>query len=57
MGLSDPVGRYLLLLQLPTGVDIAVSGGGFGLQNLFAGLANGFVAFLWRRFFIRYTDS
>ncbi len=57
MGLGGPVGRYLLLQQLPTGIDIAVSGSVFGLQNLFAGLANGFVAFLWRRFFIRYTDS
>ena len=57
VGLSGPVGRYLLLQQLPTGVDIAVSGSVFGLQNLFAGLANGFVAFFRRRFFIRYTDS
>ena len=38
-------------------IDIAVSGSVFGLQNLFAGLGNGFTAFFRRRFFIRYTDS
>ena len=57
VGFRLAVGRYLLLQQLPTGVDIAVSGSVFGLQNLFAGLANGFVAFLWRRFFIWCGDS
>ena len=33
VGLGSPAGRYLLLQQLPTGVDVAVRGGRFGLQN------------------------
>ena len=33
MGLGGPVGRYLLLQQLPTGIDVAVSGSVFGFQN------------------------
>ena len=47
MGLGGPVGRYLLLQQLPAGIDVAVRGGRFGFQNLFTGLGNGFVAFLF----------
>ena len=33
MGLGGPVGRYLLLQQLPTGVDVAVGNGDFRFQN------------------------
>ena len=33
MGLGGPAGRFLLLQQLPTGVDVAIRGGRFGLQN------------------------
>ena len=33
MGLGGPAGRYLLLQQLPAGVDIAVGNSGFGFQN------------------------
>ena len=33
---SGPVGRNLLLQQLPTGVDTAVSGGGFRIDDLVA---------------------
>ena len=33
MGLGGPVGRYLLLQQLPAGVDIAVRSSRFGFQN------------------------
>ena len=36
MGFRLAVGRYLLLQQLPTGVDIAVSGGGFRIDDLVA---------------------
>ena len=47
MGLRSPAGRYLLLQQLSTGVDVAVRGGRFGFQNSFAGLGNRFAAFLF----------
>ena len=47
MGLGGPVGRYLLLQQFSTGVDVAVRGGRFRFQNLFTGLGNGVVAFLF----------
>ena len=33
VSLGGPVGRYLLLQQLPTGVDIAVRNSSLGLQN------------------------
>ena len=33
VGLGGPVGRYLLLQQLPTGIDVAVGNGSLGLQN------------------------
>ena len=47
MGLSGPTSRYLLLYQLPIGVDVAVNGGVFGFQNSFTGLGSGLVAFLF----------
>ena len=51
MGLSGPVGRYLLLQQLPAGIDIAVSGGGFRGNDLTGGLyVNGSVALRLNRF-------
>ena len=36
VGIRLAVGRYLLLQQLPAGVDIAVSGGGFRIDDLVA---------------------
>ena len=33
MGLGGPVGRNLLLQQLPAGIDVAVGNGSLGLQN------------------------
>ena len=33
MGLGGPASRYLLLQQLPTGVDVAVGNGDFRFQN------------------------
>ena len=57
MSFGGPTSRYLLLQQLPTGVNVAVSGGGFGFQNSFAGLGNGLVAFFRHRFFMCGGDS
>ena len=57
MGLGGPIGRNLLLQQLPTDVDVTIRGGRFGFQNLFTGLGNGFAAFFRRRFFIWCGDS
>ena len=51
MGLSGPVGRYLLLQQLSVGVDIAVSGSGFRGNDLAGSLyVNGSVALRLNRF-------
>ena len=51
MGLGGPAGRYLLLQQLPTGVDVAVSGGSFRGNDLTGSLyVNGSVALRLNRF-------